>query len=63
MTYMSLVLLATILLMLKDTMTKTTTIKENISLALAYSSIGLVHCHHDGLHGSNLASAGELAKS
>jgi hypothetical protein len=29
-----------------------TLIKENISLGLAYSFRGSVHCHHDGKHGS-----------
>jgi hypothetical protein len=33
-------------------MTKATFIRENTSLGLAYSSRGLVHCHHGGKHGS-----------
>jgi hypothetical protein len=33
-------------------MTKATLIPENVSLELAYSVRGLVHCHDSGEHGS-----------
>jgi hypothetical protein len=45
------VILVGVSLLKRDTMTKVTLIKENISLGLSYS-FRLVHCRHGGNHGS-----------
>ena len=39
-------------LLWRDSMTTATLLKENISLGLAYSFKGSVHCHHGRKHGS-----------
>ncbi|KRY69826.1 hypothetical protein T11_7611, partial [Trichinella zimbabwensis] len=52
---MLMVVSVSVQLLLRDTMAMATFVKKSISLGLAYSSRGLVHCHHGGEHGGRQA--------